>query len=334
MPQSKEKRLDSFLRKTRHLCGHPSPLRGDASTRSFYRVPFRSGTAVAMVCEETRPEDERIFIEVRDLLAAAGVPVPVIYDYDPETGVILMQDFGDVTLEQRLRDAGPDDCRHFYRRAIDELLKIQVRGTRAGGTGVAFRRAFDEKKLTEELDFFLAHTVEGFFRARLEAPERELIRDAFATLAAGLAALPRALNHRDYHSRNLMVVGSALGIVDFQDARMGPCQYDLASLLRDSYTVVERGLRREMLDYYIGGSAAMGIQWHDREEFIRRFDLMSLQRNLKACGTFGYMAVARGDERYTRYLEPTGAYVRDVAPRFPFMKECMEILGRHVPFLR
>ncbi len=315
----------------------PTPLlrlKGDASRRAFYRVPYRTGTAVMMVREELEPEEDRSFIDVRNHLAACGAAVPEIYQYDKDNGVILMEDFGDLTLEERLRGADGEAFSHFYRVAIDGLLTIQILGTSLRCECIARDRAFDRKKLMEELDFFLLHTVEGLYKATLEQGEREAIREGFSLLAARLAALPPVLNHRDYHSRNLMVMDGTLKIVDFQDARMGPCQYDLVSLLRDSYTVLDGSFRNLMVEYYLRESAARGIAWHDGEMFLERFDLMSLQRNLKACGTFGFMAVARGNENYLKYLEPTFAYVKENAPKVDFMRECARLLARHVPPLR
>ena len=334
MPQSKEKRIERFLRSRSAARGPLLRLRGDASLRAFYRINYRGGTAVMMVRDEPQPDEDRSFIDVRDHLAACGAAVPEIYEHDGENGVILMEDFGDLTLQERLRGAGEETFAHFYRLAIDEMITVQIPGTSLRRDCVARHRSFDRTRLMEELDFFLLHTVEGLYRANLEKREREAIREGFSLLAARLASFPRVLNHRDYHSRNLMVVGDALKIVDFQDARMGPCQYDLASLLRDSYTVLGGSFRRLMVEYYLRESEKRGMAWHDRGAFLNRFDLMSLQRNLKACGTFGYMAVTRGDERYLAYLEPTFAYVRENASRFDFMDECVRLLARHIPLLR
>lgn len=326
-------RIERFLKRIAIAPDRIVRLTGDASLRAFYRVPYRTGSAVMMARDEFQPEENRTFVEARDHLAASGASVPEIYEYDEDNGVILMEDFGDLTLEERLRGADEETFERFYRAAIDELLAIQISGSILRRDSVAYGRAFDQKKLMKELDFFLLHTVEGFYKAHLGDGEREAIREGFSILAARLAALPRVLNHRDYHSRNLMVVGDALKIVDFQDARMGPCQYDLASLLRDSYVALDGTFRGRMVDYYLRESAERGISWHDGELFIERFDLMSLQRNLKACGTFGYMATARGNERYLKYLAPTFAYVKENAPGFDFMGECMRILGRHVSLL-
>lgn len=334
MTQSKEKRIEVFLSRMGDFRGTPARLRGDASTRSFYRIHIRGKTAILMVRDPRQPDDERSFLDVRDHLAACGAAVPEIYLYDEATGAILMEDFGDETLEERLKGNGAKDLDRLYRCAIEELLKVQVIGSCLPRDCAALHRSFDEKKLMEELRFFLAHTVEGLYGSKIRAAEREKITECFRTLSSTIASFPSCLNHRDYHSRNLMVVGRSLGIVDFQDARMGPCQYDLASLLRDSYTVLKRDFLEEMIDYYLGRSAEEGISWCDRKEFMRRFDLVSLQRNIKACGTFGYMTTVRRNGGYLRYLEPTFAYVRENARKFDYMDECVKILARHVPPLR
>lgn len=333
MPPSKENRIEAFLQ-SRGARGAPVRLAGDASARSFYRVALGAGTAVLMTRDEPAPEEDRLYIEVRDHLAACGVSIPGLYDWDRERGIVLMEDFGDLTLEERLRSADAGERRRLYRLAVDAMLSIQISGTCSPRDCIAFHRAFDEAKLMDELDFFLRHAVEGLFGASPSSGEREEIRAGFAELCRRLAAMPRVLNHRDYHSRNLMVTGDRLGIVDFQDARMGPCQYDLASLLRDSYTVLDEPFRAEMAAYYLDASRDRGMEWRDRDEFAERLDLAGLQRNLKACGTFGYMSVVRGSRRYLGAIGPTLAYVREVAPRFAFLNGCIGALGRLVPQLR
>ncbi len=333
MAESKEKRITSFLSRTK-ASGEPVCLRGDASTRSFYRVNLDSGPAVMMVLAEPQPEGEHSYISVRNHLAACDVAVPEIYDYDSSNGIILMEDFGDVTLEERLRGADEETFRRYYHIAIDELLKIQILGTTLPSDCPAFHRAFDEEKLMQELDLFLEYTAVGVYKAKFESGEREAIRNSFADLVKTLASLPRVFNHRDYHSRNLMVMDDSIRVVDFQDARMGPCQYDLVSLLRDSYTVLSNPFRRGMIDYYLGRSREDGVDWFDREDFMYRFELMGLQRNLKACGTFGYMAAVRGDNRYLKYLEPTFAYIRENAGGLEEVSTCVNLLARYVPSLR
>src|SRR4029077_18699759 len=139
------------------------------------------------------------------------------------------------------------------------------------------------EKLTWELDFFVEHFVEGYRGAALSAPQRAAIAEEWSAIVQELASAPRSLCHRDYHSRNLMLHAGSLYIIDFQDARLGPDTYDLASLLRDSYVDIADWELDDLLGHFVTlkGNA-------DRQEFRRRFDLMALQRNLKALGTFGY----------------------------------------------
>src|SRR5438270_3506178 len=138
------------------------------------------------------------------------------------------------------------------------------------------------------MDFFVKHFVEGYRGAVLSPAERTTLSQEWAHLVEELASEPRVLCHRDYHSRNLMVHRGQLYVIDFQDARMGPDTYDLASLLRDSYVDIADRELDELVAYFL----AMKGRPAD-ETFRPRFDLMALQRNLKALGTFGYQTAVR-----------------------------------------
>ena len=160
--------------------------------------------------------------------------------------------------------------------------------------------------------------------------EREAIREEGAAIVRELAAEPRVLCHRDYHSRNLMLRGDKLFIIDFQDARLGPDTYDLASLLRDSYVDLPWAVVDDLIAYFLAlqGRAA------EPAEFRRRFDLMALQRNLKALGTFGYQTAARGNPVYIQYMPRTLNYVRENLRRYPRFGRLADLLSSHVPELR
>jgi aminoglycoside/choline kinase family phosphotransferase len=150
----------------------------------------------------------------------------------------------------------------------------------------------------------------------------------WAGIAERLASEPRVLCHRDYHSRNLMLHDGSLHIIDFQDARMGPDTYDLASLLRDSYVDLTDRERDELIAYFL---ALKGSPESDAlEAFRERFDLMSLQRNLKALGTFGYQTTVRGNPVYIQYIPRTISYVAHNLKRFGHLGRLREILARHI----
>jgi N-acetylmuramate 1-kinase len=144
----------------------------------------------------------------------------------------------------------------------------------------------------------------------LSDSERDALRDEWSGIVNELASEPRVLCHRDYHSRNLMLHGSSLYIIDFQDARMGPDTYDLVSLLRDSYVDLPSTHVDELIAFFRALKGHTRSTAAETQEFRRRFDLMALQRNLKALGTFGFMATARGNPVYIQYIPRTVNYVR------------------------
>ena len=148
-----------------------------------------------------------------------------------------------------------------------------------------------------------------------------------AAIADELAGEPRVLCHRDYHSRNLMVHNGRLYIIDFQDARMGPDTYDLASLLRDSYVDLSEDRVDELIRGFLTLRGRRADQPRRLREFRRRFDLMSVQRNLKALGTFGHQTTARSNPVYIQYIPRTLSYVRTNLERYPRFARLRELLG-------
>jgi hypothetical protein len=190
--------------------------------------------------------------------------------------------------------------------------------------------AFDVDKLTWELDFFIKHFVEAYRGVVIAPAARDELRREFAGLIQVLAAERRVLCHRDYHSRNLMLHGGQLYIIDFQDARMGPDTYDLVSLLRDSYVDLHEQTVGELIAYFLALKGEAGQE----SEFRQRFDVMALQRNLKALGTFGYQTTARRNPVYIQYIPRTLRYVRDNLSRLTQYGRIHELLAAHVEEFR
>jgi len=198
--------------------------------------------------------------------------------------------------------------------------------------------AFDVDKLMWELRFFVKHFLEGYRGAVLQN-ETAALDEEFMAVADELAQDARVLCHRDYHSRNLMLHEGQLHIIDFQDARMGPDTYDLVSLLRDSYVDFTEDQVEELIAYFLAlrdGDRAGGLRVEAEEaaEFRRRFDLMALQRNLKALGTFGFQTTARGNPVYIQYIPRTLNYARSNLNRYPRFGRLHELLAAHVEELR
>ena len=270
------------------------------------------------------------FANVARLLQQVPLPVPAILAHADILGIVALQDLGDVTLQAHLGAASAAEHRALYRQAVSLIELLQRRGADlASGDYLPYGITFDVEKLTWELNFFVRHFLEAYRGAALGDDDRAKLDKEWAAITRELAAEPRVLCHRDYHSRNLMLHDGSLYIIDFQDARMGPDTYDLASLLRDSYVDIADRELDELIAYFL---ALKGLT--DAAEFRRRFDLMSLQRNLKALGTFGYQTTTRHNPVYIQYIPRTLNYARTTLEKYPRFARLRELLAAHVDELR
>jgi len=288
-------------------------LAGDASNRAFFRVFYTTGaTAVVMAYLDAQPEGEETFLEVQQFLHGLELPVPKVLACYPQERMIVLEDLGDDLLETLVERSDQDRITELYELAVDLLFEMRrATETRDSGCG-AFTLAFDEEKLMQEMNFFMTNFVRGLC-GRSMSPAASATLDAFFTkICSMLASEPRIFTHRDYHSRNLILHQGRLVMIDFQDARMGPAQYDLASLLRDSYVTLPEELADTLVDRYAEETGQTSQDLKDRFRYV--FDVMSLQRNIKALGTFGYQVHVRDARRYLESIPRTGAYVaRNIA---------------------
>lgn len=305
-------------------------LSGDASTRRYFRVVQGAKSKVLAVYPEPFEPAELSFNVVRGLLASYGLPVPEIYEQDGVAGVLVQEDLGDQTLQLLLKDAEPRERDELYREAIDQLVRLQQAAAQAPQKAPCFHIAFDIEKLSWELHYFEKHFLEGLRGCDLSVEDRATLAEGFHALAGEIASWPRVLTHRDFHSRNLMRHHGLLYWIDFQDARMGPATYDLASLLRDSYVDLEEEFVKERAEEF-RQRAAPG---ESRDSFLRRFELTAVQRNLKALGTFGYMATVRQNPIYRQYVPRTLASARRNLARHPELAGLQRVLARHVEELQ
>jgi hypothetical protein len=306
-----------------------TPLSGDASTRRYFRLLEGAGSHVVALYPEPFVAEELSYLSVHGLLDGYGLPVPATVDVDGGRGIVLQEDLGDRTLQEVLREAGDGERGELYREAVDEIVQLQLKAAQGSQKAECFRIAFDIEKLSWELHYFLKHFVEGHRGSDLTVEDRATLSEAFHELSREIASWPRVLCHRDYHSRNLMLHRGRLYWIDFQDARMGPATYDLASLLRDAYVDVPEELREELKERFRQKAAPDEA----REVFRRRFDLMCVQRNLKALGTFGYMATVRQNPVYLPYIPRNLAHARHNLSRYPELERLWRTLLRHVPEL-
>lgn len=324
-------RIDRYLHES-GLAGPNArvvPLTGDASDRRYVRVIGADGRSFVLalhagpIAFATLP-----FANVARLLQRMPLPVPSIIGHSDELGILALEDLGDVTLQAHL-GAAPAEHAAIYRQAVALIDTLQRRGAALQQTdALPYHTAFDVEKLTWELNYFVRHFLEGYRGATIAAPERLALEDEWRTIATELSGEPRVLCHRDYHSRNLMWHLERLYVIDFQDARMGPDTYDLASLLRDSYVDIEDTRLDALIAHFLA------LRNSDDSDFRRRFDLMAVQRNLKALGTFGYQTVTRQNPVYIQYMPRTLRYVRGNLGKYERFGRLHDLLAAQIDELR
>ena len=308
-------------------------LTGDASDRRYYRILPKPDGAPFVLAVYAAPfkHDDLPFVNTAALFGALPVPVPQILGHADDVGVLALEDLGDVTLQAHLGSASPARHSALYREAVSFVDTIQRRGRElADRKYLAYTVAFDVEKLTWEMDFFVKHFLEAYRGIAITPAERDLLRREFGTIVQELAHEPRVLCHRDYHSRNLMLHDDRLFIIDFQDARLGPDTYDLSSLLRDSYVDLPWSVVDDLIAYFLALQGRSG----EEEEYRARFDLMALQRNLKALGTFGYQTTSRGNPVYIQYIPRTLNYVRENLRRYARFERLGQVLSGYLVELK
>jgi len=334
-----DERIDRFLAET-GLADRDAkvlPLTGDASDRQYFRVLLRNEPSQVLALHTGEIDFDMLpFVNVSRLFAEMPVPVPRILAHSNALGIIALQDLGDVTLQAHLGAATPAEHAALYRQAVSFIEVLQRRGGElASPLYLPYGIAFDAEKLMWELQFFTRHFLEAYRGAAISAADRDVLATEYASIVDELASEPRVLCHRDYHSRNLMLHEGNLYIIDFQDARMGPDTYDLVSLLRDSYVDFTEQQVEELIAFFLAlrGTAA-GADTLEDQEFRRRFDLMALQRNLKALGTFGFQTTSRKNPVYIQYIPRTLNYVKANLAKHERFARLRWLLAEHLEEVR
>jgi aminoglycoside/choline kinase family phosphotransferase len=321
-----------YLERHRTQTATVIPLTGDASDRRYFRVITTAGTSFVLALHaQAFAPGSLPFVNVASLFAAVPIPVPAVLGEAPDLGVLALEDLGDLTLQAHLGAVAPEDVARLYAEAVDYLPLLQRRGAALRDERyLPYTLAFDVDKFTWEMNFFVKHFLEAYRGAAIDGAARAALTTELGAIVTTLAAEPRVICHRDYHSRNLMVTPGGLVIIDFQDARLGPDTYDLASLLRDSYVDLPHTLVDGLIDRFRRAIEARGTA----AEFLARFDLMAMQRNLKALGTFGYQTVSRANPVYAQYVPRTLRHVRENCERNPRFDRLRTLLATWLPELR
>ena len=283
---------------------------GDASNRRYFRAEI-GGVSRILVDAPPTTEKNEAFLAIRDRLAGANVRVPAVEAADLGRGYLILEDLGSRLLLKELGTDTADDC---YRTAMGVLLHMAE-----VDANTIHLDSYDELLLAEELGRFPAWFAESLLGQAVDDGERILLQACFDRLIANALEQPQVLVHRDFHSRNLMPqADGSLGVIDFQDAVLGPVTYDLASLLRDCYIKWPeqrvQGWALAHRDSLTAGGLPGGEA--DDETFLRWFDLMGLQRHIKVLGTFARLSLRDEKPAYLDDLPLVIRYVLEIAGKY------------------
>ncbi len=298
------------------------PASADASFRRYFRITFDGKSSIVMDAPPDK-EDIRPFVRIGRQLHAIGLNVPEILAENLDQGFLLLGDLGSRQYLDELNDKSVD---RLYGDAMGALVVLQARGP-----GADELPPYDRQLLWQEMALFSDWLMQKHLGITLDISTALLINETFALLAESALEQPAVCVHRDYHSRNLMVCENNPGILDFQDAVHGPVTYDLASLLRDCYIAWPR----ERVEAWVLGYHDMAVEegiLSERQEarFLRWFDLMGVQRHLKASGIFARLNHRDGKSGYLKDIPRTLGYVVEVSARYPELHPFLNLLEEHV----
>jgi aminoglycoside/choline kinase family phosphotransferase len=287
-------------------------IQGDASSRQYFRVTGSNRSSIACydpAFEASTPENYP-FLILHNLLLRHAIPVPALIAIDAEKGLLLLEDCGDLLLQNLFGSSLEHTVPVRYREIID--LLIQLQNIHADKSKIPFSISFDHDKLMFEFDFFITHALLDYFSPAFDRHSAGRLRHEFEAIAEILVKPQHfVLNHRDFHSRNILVHHDKPVIIDFQDARMGLPQYDAVSLIRDSYIKLTPTLTEELKEYHYYALCSHGLTTMSLDEYLFYFDIMAFQRNIKALGTFCYQTSVKKNSTFKHSIAPTLNYLPD-----------------------
>ncbi len=314
-----------WLRKNNYGVEELQPASNDASFRRYLRGDVDGVSRIVM---DAPPENEDCgpFVAIGRALCGIDLNVPEILEEDLENGFLLLSDLGD---RQYLNELNEDTVEQLYADAMGALMVLQAKGP--GSESIP---SYDKALLTQEMELFREWFLQKHLEFELDDATNQLLDQTFELLAHSALEQPKVCVHRDYHSRNLMLTEqNNPGILDFQDAVYGPVTYDLVSLLRDCYIAWPR----EQVEAWVKGYRTQAVASNvidenevSEHQFLRWFDLMGIQRHLKAIGIFARLNHRDGKSGYLGDIPRTLTYVEEVSGRYPELKDFHDFIAQRV----
>ncbi len=300
-----------------------APASSDASFRRYFRVWYDDQTHIVMDAPPDQ-EDCRPFVAMAQAMRGLGLNTPEVLAEDLDQGFLLLTDFGS---RQYLPELDARSVPGLYGDALEALARLQI----GGDPGSPLLPPYDSALLHREMELFREWFLGKLLGLELTDGEQQVLNQTFALLADNALEQPRVWVHRDYHSRNLMITDpDNPGVLDFQDAVVGAVTYDLVSLLRDCYIAWPRTQVEAWALDHRAQLRALGMNGlEDADQFLRWFDLMGVQRHLKATGIFARLNLRDGKPGYLRDIPRTLGYVLEVAGRYAELSDLRKLLCTH-----
>jgi aminoglycoside/choline kinase family phosphotransferase len=285
----------------------------DASFRSYYRLRKKSETYILMDSSKLL-DSLPPFVDMNERLSEVGVQVPRIIVKNMKLGYLILEDFGSTHY---LNILNKENYQDLYKKAIDEIVKMQ----KANTEGLPL---YDKEFLLFEMDLMQEWYLEKYLNTSLTSKEQNIISSTLETISNIVLQQPQdVFVHRDFHSRNIMLTPKgSIGIIDFQDARVGAITYDLVSLLKDCYIEWDQQ-EVEKLALYYRDAVAANI---DDDTFIKWFDFMGLQRHIKVLGIFARLYLRDGKDAYLNDIPLTLKYVLETGIRYEETQNLVKLL--------
>ena len=315
MGSYREQKLIAWLSENGYEKASIADLSGDASFRNYYRVKKKNLSYVVMDCPPDK-ENLKLFISVSEKLHNAKVNAPKLFDCDQENGFLVLSDLGDDLYSRKL-DSETVYC--LYTDALEAIVKMQT------SVDCSDLKSFDELYQGENdlfIDWFLGNHLEINKDDRYVDP----INTEFNKLNVLLKEIPQTFVHRDFHSRNLLVTDTNNpGVIDYQDAVIGPVTYDLVSLLKDCYVTWDDGLIEDMLESFFTRIKSNNV--NNISDFRYWFDMTGLQRHIKAIGIFSRLNYRDNKDNYLRDIPRTYSYIEKTLKKYKDLTNLDEIFS-------
>ncbi len=288
-------------------------LAGDGSDRNWYRVKYNNRSLIVSDHGICMPRSDGLlqinaFIHIGNHLSLQSIPIPHIYNYDKLSGMVILEDLGDIHLETKIKEKNSDKFTlKLYKKVIDELIGFSIKGFIDFNKDWTYQTQTYSKELIleKECGYFMEEFIHNYLKLNFSFSDftKEFNHIADNALKYGYTGLM----HRDMQSRNIMVKNSKIYFIDFQGARSGPLQYDLASLLIDPYVNLKDQIRDELLQYVM---EKLQISLDERENFLQCYHYCSLTRNMQILGAFSFLSQTKKRKKFEQYIPDSIKYLK------------------------